>query len=513
MNTDSQINIERVRQELRSRFNPLRGLTPQTLATQLDDFRRGYFSRVAQTFDIIERRDDTLATVSRKRKRGVGRHGWEILTLDNSPAAERQKEVLEYFWNNIRVSHALKRNLRGGWGTLCEQMLDAVGKEYAAHELIWSADRSNRSRPTLRCEFQFVPLWFFEATEGELRYLPSPGASTGIELEQDAWMVTVGDGIMEAAAVNYMFKRLPMQDWLGYSEKYGFPWPHLETTASFGSKEWNAAVDALSGFLNDGSLVTSTGQKLTLHEVQGKGPEIFKDLIERMDRAMVMLWRGADLSTMSAGDSVGASVQSEETDLLEQDDALLIEDTLNAQVCDFVLRYHFGERVEPLAYLKVRTGARTDDAADLKKWELGANHGVALSAVAYRERFGLPAPEEGEEILQPASGPAAVPLASEIANARSQADRESDEREFEEFEGRALDRAQSATVAAHRPVLDRLGEIAETANADEQRRMLEDLRDALPQYLRADGPLARAYEDAYGTALIEGAAEAQQETE
>ena len=508
MKTDSEVNFSRAQAHLRSRFNPLRNLTPQSLSTQLDDFRRGYLCRVAQTFEIIEARDDILRTVASKRKRAAGRHGFEILTVDDSPAADKQREVLEDFWNNITVTHGLDGNLRGGWGDLTRQMLDAVGKKWAVHELIYSVKGGR-----LLCEFKFVPLWFFENETGKLRYLPSEGATAGEDLEEDGWMVTCGDGLMEASSVNYMFKRLPLQDWLGYSEKHGFPWPHLETTAAYGSEEWNSAVDTLSGFLNDGAMVTSQGQTLTLHEAKGSGPDVFEKLVERCDRANAAVWRGSDLSTMSA-DNKGASVQGDESDLLAEDDALLIENTLTAHVSRFVLRYHFGD-AEPLAYLHVNTPVKSGDKDEMEIWAAAADRGVPLSITDFRERFNLATPEDGDELLL-ATGAAVAAVVEEnpaadieAANAERSVQIRA-EAVNEDLMQSAKDRIDAAFISNHRTVADRFKDLLKIEDAVEFRKQLAALQSDLPNYISLpESPLARAFEDVFGTAAINGAAEGQ----
>jgi len=83
-----------------------------------------------------------------------------------------------------------------------------------------------------------------------------------------------------------------------------------------------------------------------------------------MDRALAALWRGADLSTMSKGDGTGASVQGDETDMLEDDDADSITDTLNEQLDRFAILYTTGDTT-PLAWVKIKTGLREDTQGDL----------------------------------------------------------------------------------------------------------------------------------------------------
>ena len=58
-------------------------------------------------------------------------------------------------------------------------------------------------RPSLTATFRFCPLWWFEGTIGRLRFLPTEFAIYGVDMEPGGWLVTVGDGLMEACSVAY----------------------------------------------------------------------------------------------------------------------------------------------------------------------------------------------------------------------------------------------------------------------------------------------------------------------
>jgi phage gp29-like protein len=131
------ITPERVQLSLRARFNPIPSLTPTLLSAYLEAFRVGFFRNTALAWDAIERRDYKLQAVAPKRKKAVARHGWEILRVDDSPAAQQQKLALEYFYNHLTATNALEENETGGLALLIRQMMDAVGKRYAVHEIVW----------------------------------------------------------------------------------------------------------------------------------------------------------------------------------------------------------------------------------------------------------------------------------------------------------------------------------------------------------------------------------------
>jgi phage gp29-like protein len=379
-------------------------LEPRLLTSFLDAFRLGFFRNIALAWDVLERRDYKIQAVASKRKKAVARYGWEILTLDDSPAAQQQKLALEYFYNHVTATNVLDENETGGFALLVRQMMDAVGKRYAVHEIVWKPVASANSErgtgnPQLTATFRFCPLWWFEGTQGRLRFLTSEFAIYGVEMEPGGWLVTVGDGIMEASSVAWVYKSLPLRDWIAYTEKFGTPGIVGKTDASLNSKEWEDFSEIIKNFSQNWSAIVSKGNEVELIQPKGASETPFATVIEKMDRAITTLWRGADLGTMSSHNAAGASLQADETNLLEVDDAQMISETLTAQVSRHVLQYHFGD-VPQLAYIKIRTPDRKEVAQSLQVDQFLLQSGAPVAVKDALERYDRPIPDAGEVLLK-----------------------------------------------------------------------------------------------------------------
>ncbi|MDR2807194.1 MAG: DUF935 domain-containing protein [Puniceicoccales bacterium] len=404
MKTVSQISEARIYNSIRACFNPIKSLTPDSLSRMLDEFTRGYLRTAALAWESIEQRDDVVKGVSLKRKKSVARLNWEILTLDQSDEAILQKDALEYFYGNLHVTGAYDKNEYGGFGLLVKQMMDAVGKKYAVHEMIFETNDLFHSNaiptpfPKLTATFRFVPLWFFENTSGQLRFLENDYALEGVPLERGSWLVTVGDGLMEATAIAYLFKHLPLRDWLVYCERNGMPGVKGVTDAVPGSPQWNAARDAVEDFGAEFSALMSQGTTIEAIDLSTKGDLPYPGLVDRMDRAISALWRGSDLSTFSRSSAVGASLQADETTILLEDDANMISETLNEQVDRLVIRYLFGD-VYPKAYVRLITATSNNGKDEIAIYRTLYEMGVPLAVEDIREKFGLPTPNSSENIL------------------------------------------------------------------------------------------------------------------
>ena len=414
-----RITAERVARSIRTRFDPLPTLNPRLLTQSLQQFEYGYLEPAARLFDAMERRDDRLASVAAKAKGALARYGFEVLiaggnlTLAQKAEARRHRAALDYLYTHCTATNAVREDETGGFSLLVRQMADAIGKRYSVHEIVWEPDGAGQ----LTATFRHAPLWFFEAITGRLRFKPQDGVAEGVPMDPDAWLVTVGDGIMEACAVLWMCKHLPLRDWLAYSEKFGMPYLLGKTGAAFNSAEWNAMAAALRGFGSDGAAVVGGADDIVPVQA-GSGSEgtPFQGLVERSDRAMSILWRGADLGTQShggAGKGQGASLQEDETAALDEDRAAWLTESL-LPVSRTAIRYLFGPGVKPLAYVRIKTQARRDIQLDLAVDAFLLQNGAPVALADALERYGRPLPGPGEALLHPATGGGATGAASEV---------------------------------------------------------------------------------------------------
>lgn len=391
------------------RFNPASNVSPEKVATALNRFDAGFLREAALMWETIEERDDVLQIVAPKRRNRVASRPYEILAVDDSDEAAAHQQTLKDFFNTITVTDATDENLRGGFRHLVQQMMTSVFCKYAVHELVFDT-----SSGSLRGSFRFVPLYFFENTIGRLRYTGAAGA-IGQDLgDPEGWMITVSSGcIMKAAMVCYIFKRLSLHDWLNFSEKFGIPGVHGETTAARGTKEFQDFVNALAQFANEWVTVTNQGAKINLVETKTTGEAPFQPMVERMDRRMASLCVGGDLSTISRENAIGANPQSADAEDMTEDDCQLISETLQTQVARQVIRYVHG--VEPLAYIKLIPPQSQDIKSDVLVDTLLTSLGGELPAAETYERYNRTVPdsmEKGATLKKAAPMPAPVSMPS-----------------------------------------------------------------------------------------------------
>lgn len=470
----------------------LRGLSGPSLASALDAFERGDLRQAALLWEAMAGRDDIISVVKPKREKSVSRRDWQVIAADDSREATKQKKVLEDFWNSIRAVNAYDLNDRGGVSKLIRQMMSATSYRYAVHHLVWQPSGSG-----LRCTFEFVPLSFFENRTGRLQFCQTGTEYTGAPMADDEWMVTVGDGLMMAGSIGYLCKRNSLADWLAFSDKFGTPGILGRTSQAKDSPGGQAMLEAVEGFGQDWNAVIfgdDQSGKIELIQASGSSSTLpFPNLIERVDRRLAALWRGADLGTMSSreGEGSGASLQQSETDLIEQDDALTISERLN-EIDEMVLRWWFGPRVKPRAYFRLIVPQRQDLQLLLQAVEMLVRQGAPLATDDILERFGFGRPKAGADLLGRA-GQAGPGLRPEV-NA---------ERAEERFLAEAGKLLAKAAREDREDLADQLREVL-AAGEGERLQMLAAFMEQLPEQIGQDAAQVRAWETLLASALANG---------
>lgn len=541
MKRKSTVSANRVSDSLRQQYSPLRGFNPASLTRDLEAFERGDFRRSARLFDYIERRDDTLRSVVPKRKGALARYKWQVETLEDSAQAERQKEQLEYTLNNLTATLAMKPNVKSGWKGLVKILMDARGKGYSASELIW-----NPTKNGLKVEVQHVPLWFFEAREGPLRYLERDSEVHGSDLSEGQWLVGADEdgGLMTACAIAYLYKILPLKDWLIYSEKFGMPWPIGKSSHDQYTKEWNAMVDAVSNLMVDGCAVISNGDEIQLVNTGSQGQPPQAILVERCERVMARLWRGGDLSTISGNKShagQGASLQDDEKRILEEDDQTYIEDTLNCNFVPWAVRFATGDS-DPLVKISIPLpdGENSQQAQSTDKFFI--DNGLPLGVRDVYARHGRRRPDDDDEVVGgksetapsaeepgqeevPAVEPTVEQTEEVLPEEEDALDNEqvtvtrpapsdpapdhelarSAEEVREDFVEEGLARYEADRRENLAPLAALLALALETEDDEERNALLVELNEGLPEYLN-NVAAEEALNDFFTTALVNGLA-------
>jgi phage gp29-like protein len=517
--TEQLFSADTVKFLRQMRVNPLPMLNPGTLGITLDQFDAGMLRQAALLWEAMTRRDDTLITVKTQLENAVASKDWGVFPVQGADREEaaRHKAALDYFYDHVRATDAFDRNERGGRDKLIEQMMRADSFFYAVHHFVWKPqpgrqlpvsikdEKGNEKQlkpvPALTAELEYVPLWFFENTTGRLRFLPDGGFGIdGKELDWDGeWMCTAGRGLMFAASICYTFKRLTFQDWTIFNERYAQNKVVGQTPAAKNSEQGNAMHAVVANFNSDQGIVlyesSTPGDKppITLLGPQGTATvEIFEKFIERQDRKMASMYRGSDLSMMSRGEQgeqpIGASLQGGEGEAMERGACRRIAGACQEGIDRAVIRFCFGEGVEPLAYFGL-PDMDVEDTKDLRE-SAGflADRGAKVVIADIAERLGVQlaiGAGEEEDILQPAK--IGIAPGEETLNGperTSNVNRQSgSDRDLEKFLGDHRDAFLKALANDLQPLRAAIEHVVESPIEELQRQNILALRGQLPWIL------------------------------
>ena len=474
---------------------PSIGLVPATLLEGLNQFERGWYQTISKLFDSIRDRHHVVKTVTAKREKRLARMRWDIL-LDADAAAGKEAEakqhqkVLQDFYRNLTATSLLESDVRGGMGMLLRQMAHAIGNRFAVHEIVWKP--AEGSRP-FTAEFREWPLWSFEGRTGVLRWMPQPALGNGYDMPDSEWLVTSGDGLMRATIGLVAIQQMSLNDWANYAEKFGLPFVLGKTPASKDTSQWDDMKAMVKAFVGDGAGVVNIDAAVELITAGGSGELPHAKLAEYCDRWITVLWMGADLATMSAGQGQGqgASLQAKEMEALEQDDAREMSEILNTRIDRQVIAYHFGEGVEPLAKIQIVPPITVDTKAEIETDQFLLDAGLELPEAEVRERYNRSEPIAGAKVIKgikPTPAPDINPKASAANEALSAS-----------TSGDTADKVAEALADYFAPLRDEIKRIQALPEAD-MLTELDRLNAGLADYLTRRGIDPTAV-DLIGTAM------------
>ena len=387
--------------------NPLWAANPDRLTLAVTAWDAGNIAEMARIVSAYELHDDTAKIGVKKRDASVARCEHSVLIeegAEKDPRAQLHKDILEKFWASIRVTSAFNRAEKGGIRLLKKQMMSAQSIGWSCHNIVWdTSDPAN-----IRATFIHIPMWHFENITGELRFKQLATDYYGVPMADGEWLVTTGDAIGPAVALACCAKRLSLQDWMLFSERAATPGLLGKTNAAPGTEAWNKMQELLLRWGREWKGIVDKDSDITTVSMNTGEPPMPR-LVERMDRAIAALYRGADLSTLSKGEGMGASLQGDESDMLEADDCATLAEALHEQVDRFVIRYMTGDDT-PLAYIWIEPVTKPNISNEITIDQHLMQSGIKLSKRDMLQRYGRaeadPAePEDAVEFHQPSNDP------------------------------------------------------------------------------------------------------------
>lgn len=378
---------------------PSLGLTPGRLAAIFQEADQGMVQRQMELFEEMEEKDAHLASLLQTRKLAVLSLDYEVLPYAKTPEDERiAEEVGELVY---RIP-----DLEGAFLDL----LDAVGKGFALAEIVWAVDGSLARVRGLN----WIPqkkVTFVEDLKPRLLTTEKPWQGE----EFPAWKVIyhrykarsgydTRAGVLRVVGYMYLLKNYALKDWAAFNEVFGMPLRLGKYDPMASAADREALIQAIGNLGSDAAGVISKNTEIEFVEATSRltgNTNPYQVLAEFCNREMSKAILGQTLTTDTAGATgtyAAARVHAQVRRDLVEADAQALAQTLREQLLRPLTGFNFGWD-KPTPWFRFRHEAEEDLKTLSEVYRNLAAMGVPLSLEHVAERFGLPLPQEGQQLI------------------------------------------------------------------------------------------------------------------
>lgn len=383
--------------------HPAKGITPARLANLLLSAEQGDATAYLELAEEMEEKDPHYLSVLGTRKRAVAQMPIEVEAAGPSEEEQADAQLIRDWLDRDMLEAEIF------------DIMDAVGKGYSATELIWD------TRPGLWQPMDLKwrdPRWFeFDRVNGEtlkLRTMGEPQLLDAgkfiVHFHKAKSGLPIRGGLARVVAWGWMFKNFSIKDWVSFLETYGMPL----RVGRYDNGETEENIDILMQAVADlGADAAAVFPKtMEVQFIDGKGGsapgDLWRSMAEYIDDQVSKVVLGQTNTTDAKAGGLGsgqAEVHNEVRKDIADADAKMVAATLNRDLVIPLIMFNRGPRSK---YPRLKIGK--PDPVDVKSLTEAATAlvplGVKVSANQIREKAGLPAPEDGEEVLQVAAAPA-----------------------------------------------------------------------------------------------------------
>ena len=463
------------------------GLAPMRLAAILREAESGYAESYLDLAEEMEEKDLHYQAVLGTRRRQVSQLKITVEPADDSSEAEADAEIVREWLGRTELEDELF------------DIMDAVGKGFSVHEIIW--EMSERQWMPAKLKYQ-LPRWFvFDRETGQQLMIRDPEGQHGwAELEPAKFVVhrhaaksglPIRGGLARSAAWAWMFKNYTLRDWVRFVEAYGMPYRVGKYDKSANAEEKNALLTAVRDIAGDAAAIIPMGMEIEfVTALPGAArTEVFSSLLEYIDAQISKAVLGQTLTTQEGQGGTGSyglgKVHDEVRHDIERSDARQLAATLNRDVVKPLIELNRGARP-----MRPRIVIGREEESDPQILSEAVSKlvpvGLRVKASEMRGKLGLSEPDDGDEVLEPggmglpAEGDSPKEMARAIARrlGKRGSARDTD----------AMDAAIDALLDDEwEPAMDPLiGPVLAKAEAAVERgESLDDLRAELPEVFAA----------------------------
>jgi phage gp29-like protein len=383
------------------------GLLPGRLAATLRQAQEGDMRDFLTLAEEMEERELQYASVLGTRKRAIT--GIDPVLKGR---VKRQEED--------EIAAAIREDIldRPGFSDLVDDLLDALGKGYAASEIIWETG-SDRWRPARFKRHDPRLFQFDRATLSSLR-LRTDADPDGQTLDPMKWIIHTPrlksgipprNGLARLAAWTFMMKSFTLKDWVTFLEVYGMPLRLGKYGPGASNEDKAVLLRAVRDLGSDAAAIIPNAMTIEFIESKGFSEKPFEGMADYLDKQLSKAVIG---QTMTA-DAGGSKAQAEIHDLVRTDikkaDADQLAATINAMLVEPYVTVNFGPKAHGLWRVALPVRVPRDITALSAALGTLVPLGLKVRQEEVRETLGLTDPQEDDEVLvAPAKAAPAAPV-------------------------------------------------------------------------------------------------------
>lgn len=377
------------------------------VARNMTPSRLGSFLRGAANWDPgplmefameVEERDPHYRSVLQTRKMSIRQLDWDV-----EPASEStQDKTIAAF-----VKEVLGRK---GFNSMLGDCLDGISKGYAAVEMIWGRVDTMPGRLIPTEYIWRDPRYFgfdFE-TQSKLQLLtdkeptygePLPPAKFLVHLPQLKSGKIARSGLIFTVAALYLMKAYVTKDWLAFSEVFGMPMRMAKVAEGATEEDKKKIFQALASLGSDGTAIFGTNVQVEFMSANALNHgDFYESGVRFWNQEISKVTLGQTMTTEDGSSQAQAKVHEGVRTDIRNADALALAETLNDDLIAPLVQLNFG----PAAAVP-KFGFDTTEEEDVKLLAEALvpfiKLGLPVSHDSIRQKFGLVAPAEGEEVF------------------------------------------------------------------------------------------------------------------
>lgn len=374
----------------------LAGLNPGNLAAMLKQAASGYPDRFFVLAEEMEERDLHYASVLTTRKLAIT--GVEPIVV---PASQDRQDKL--------IADAVKDLVQAPIfvDDYVADLLDALGKGYAAVETIW--DRSGKAWMPAGYEWRDQKNFVIDRTDGRTLRYKDAGSLQGIDLPPFLFSIhapkrksglPIRGGLARLAAWAFLFKSYTLKDWMAFLEVYGMPLRIGKYGRGSSEDDRRVLLKAVRDLSSDAAAIIPQEMTIEFQEASGgTGNAVFSSKAEYLDR---QISKGVLGQTMTADDGASLSqarVHENVRHDIARADARQLAVTANRDLVRPFVDLNYGPQDKyPTMVIPITESEDIKILADVVT--AAVNMGAEIDASEFRERIGFGAPEANAPLLR-----------------------------------------------------------------------------------------------------------------